>query len=231
LPDISKINNVAVADISKLDSITFADGQKVNNQSVSLISDAHTLIDTADSGSGVASLGFTSGIDSTYDVYEFHFTNIHPETNNVNFLFQVNPSDDEVGSGTGEYDTSPITSTFMTSYQKEDNADAHPSAGFLYEADQDIANVANYVPLNLHVAAAVGDESLSGVLRLFAPHSNTFVKHFMSDTNVYTNGDYSRRALVAGYINDTTPITQINFKFASDEIQGGNIKMYGVAKS
>ena len=227
MPDISKINNVAVADISKLDSITFADGQKVNNQSVSLVTDAHTLIATATSDGSDASLGFTSGIDSTYDVYEFHFTNIHPETNNVNFLFQVNDSGDEGGA----YDESPITSTFISSYQKEDNANAHPSGGFIYEADSDIADAASYVPINLYVAAAVDDESLSGVLRLFAPHSNTFVKHFICDTNAYTNGDYSRRSLVAGFINDTTPITQINFKFSSDEIQGGNIKMYGVAKS
>ena len=227
MPDISKINNVAVADISKLDSITFADGQKVNNQSVSLVTDAHTLIATATSDGSDASLGFTSGIDSTYDVYEFHFTNIHPETNNVNFLFQVNDSGDEGGA----YDESPITSTFISSYQKEDNANAHPSGGFIYEADSDIADAASYVPINLYVAAAVDDESLSGVLRLFAPHSNTFVKHFICDTNAYTDGDYSRRSLVAGYINDTTPITQINFKFSSGEIQGGNIKMYGVAKS
>ena len=45
MPDIDKINNVAVADISKLDSITFADGQKVNNQSVSLVTDNHVLIE------------------------------------------------------------------------------------------------------------------------------------------------------------------------------------------
>ena len=43
--DIDKINNVAVADISKLDSITFADGQKVNNQDVSLVTDARVLIE------------------------------------------------------------------------------------------------------------------------------------------------------------------------------------------
>ena len=72
MPDIEKINNVAVADISKLDSITFADGQKVNNQDVSLITDAHVLITTVtvpeDSSSPVAAIDFTSSIDSTYDV-------------------------------------------------------------------------------------------------------------------------------------------------------------------
>ena len=59
MPDIAKINNVAVADISKLDSITFADGQKVNNQSVSLITEAHTLISSQDAG-GATSVTFSS---------------------------------------------------------------------------------------------------------------------------------------------------------------------------
>ena len=224
---IEKVNGIAIASIEAINGITDANLQALNGLEFAGVTDAHTLIATATSDGSDASLGFTSGIDSTYDVYEFHFTNIHPETNNVNFLFQVNDSGDEGGA----YDESPITSTFMSSYQKEDNANAHPSAGFIYEADSDIADAASYVPLNLYVAAAADDESLSGVLRLFAPHSNTFVKHFICDTNAYTDGDYSRRSLVAGYINDTTPITQINFKFSSDEIQGGNIKMYGVAKS
>ena len=229
MPDISKINNVAVADISKLDSITFAHGQKVNNQDVSLVTDAHVLIasDLASKGDGShASLGFTSGINSTYDVYEFHFTNMHPQTNNVNFLFQVNDSNDEGGG----YDVSPITSTVITAYQKEDVVAAHPGS-FLIESDRSQTNQADYQELNLYVAAAVGDESLSGVLKLYAPSSTTYLKHFMSDTNTLTNGDYSRHALVAGYINDPDAITQINFKFSSGEIQGGEIKMYGIAKA
>jgi hypothetical protein len=226
LPDISKINNVAVADISKLDSITFAHGQKVNNQDVSLVTDAHTLIATATSDGSDASLGFTSGINSTYDVYEFHFTNMHPQTDNVQFQFQVNDSNDEGGG----YDVSPITSTFISAYQKEDVVAANPGS-FLIESDRSQTNQADYQELNIWVAGAVGDESLSGVLKLYAPSSTTYLKHFMSDTNTLTNGDYSRRSLVAGYINDRDAITQINFKFSSGEIQGGEIKMYGIAKA
>jgi hypothetical protein len=224
LPDISKINNVAVADISKLDSITFADGQKVNNQSVSLVTDAHTLIATAASDGSDASLGFTSGINSTYDVYEFHFTNIHTQNNDTQFTFQVNDSGDEGGA----YDESPITSTFITSYQKDDNITAHPSYPF-NENDYDLSNTADYKIIQVNNGNS-DEHSLNGVLTLFAPSSTTYVKHFMSD--IVTNaGTYSRRSQASGYINDTTDITQINFKFNSGEIQGGNIKMYGVVKS
>jgi hypothetical protein len=227
LPDISKINNVAVADISKLDSITFADGQKVNNQSVSLVTDAHVLIasDLASKGDGShASLGFTSGIDDTYEVYEFHFVNIYPETNNVNFTFQVNNATDGAG-----YNDSNITSSFLTAYHKKDNDSAK---AFLYEADSDIADAASYVPINLYVGDATSpSQSVSGILRLFSPSSPTFVKHFMFETNAYTNGVYSRQAFVSGYIDDTKAIDDITFKFSSGEIQGGEIYMYGMAKS
>ena len=37
-----------------------------------------------------ATLEFTSGIDSTYNEYQFQFVNIHPATDNANFEFQVN---------------------------------------------------------------------------------------------------------------------------------------------
>ena len=62
MPDIDKINNVAVADISKLDSITFADGQKVNNQSVSLVTDNHVLIEEQ--------VGFTNQSTITFEELE-----------------------------------------------------------------------------------------------------------------------------------------------------------------
>jgi hypothetical protein len=90
LPDISKINNVAVADISKLDSITFAHGMKVNNQDVSLITDAHTLISTHTVDAACGCIDITSGIDSTYDVYEFRFENMHPANDMLFSRFQVN---------------------------------------------------------------------------------------------------------------------------------------------
>ena len=218
MPDISKINNVAVADISKLDSVTFADGQKVNNQSVSLVTDAHTLIATDTSNGSDASLGFTSGIDSTYDVYEFIFTNIHPETSDQDFEFQVS-----TGSG---FDQLNITSTFFYAYNPEGGG----TANVVYVAEEDQHNTAGYQHLVPHQGGAA-EESLSGVLTLYAPSSTTYVKHFMARFNGNLLGEYSIGNHIAGYINTTSAIDEIDFKFASGEIQGGEIKMYGLAKS
>ena len=50
----------------------------------------------------------------------------------------------------------------------------------------------------------------------------------MSQGQGYHFEDYSLTMYVAGYINDTTAITQIDFKFDNGEIQGGTIYMYGV---
>ena len=219
MPDIEKINNVAVADISKLDSITFADGQKVNNQSVSLVTDAHTLIATATSDGSDSSLGFTSGIDSTYDVYEFVLTNIHPETADQDFEFQVNASG---GSGFNE----TITSTFFYAYSAEGGGDASVA----YVTAEDQAQGTAYQHLVPHQGGAV-EESLSGILTLYAPSDTTYVKHFMARFNGNLTATYSIDNHIAGYINTTTAIDEIDFKFASGEIQGGEIKMYGLAKS
>lgn len=219
MPDISKINNVAVADISKLDSITFADGQKVNNQSVSLVTDAHTLIATATASSS-ASLEFTSGIDSTYDVYEFHCVSIHAATDNVNFTFQVNATDG------ADYNDSAITSTFFAAYHNESDSNNN----LAYEADFDQAQGAAYQVLANYFGNE-NDESGSGVLTLYAPSSTTFVKHFVSRFQNVTQDDYSRDNHAAGYINDTTAIDNISFKMSSGSIDSGEIKMYGIAKS
>ena len=228
MPDIEKINNVAVADISKLDSITFADGQKVNNQSVSLVTDAHTLISTplsmTTSDTAISSLDITSGIDSTYDVYEFIFTNMHGETDTDRFCFQA-----EVGTGTTYGQT--ITSTMFRAYHYE--GDSGAGLGYFTSGDQAQGTALQHMPLLAEATDA--DSSISGKLTLYAPSSGTYVKHFMAETNhkgeAGGEAHYSGHALTAGYINTTTAITRIRFAFSSGDIHAGEIKMYGLAKS
>ena len=224
MPDISKINNVAVADISKLDSITFAHGQKVNNQDVSLVTDAHTLIATATATTSpaTATLSFTLGLDSLYDAYEFRFMNMHPQTMS-SFQFQVNATDG------ADFNDSLITSTHFRTYHRETGETTHGPA---YNTGLDLAQQALYQPIAAHVGND-NDESASGVLTLFNPASTTYVKHFTSRVNSYEGSDRSMDAYTAGYINTDDPddqpaITEISFKFASGNIDAGTIHMYGV---
>ena len=217
---VEKVNGIAIASIEAINGITDANLQALNGlEFTGTLPDAHTLIATATASSS-ATLSFTSGIDSTYDAYEFRFDNMHPATDNVNFTFQVNATDG------ADYNDSPITSTFFYNSQNESGATSGPG----YEADFDQAQgtayqiIANYVGND-------NDQSCSGVLTLYDPSSTTYVKHFVSRLHDSTNGDYARDNYAAGYINDTTAIDNISFKFSSGNIDAGVIKMYGVAKS
>ena len=79
------------------------------------------------------------------------------------------------------------------------------------------------------------DSSLSGSLKLYAPSSTSYVKHFTSRTHEMQKqasyAAYSRESNAAGYVNTTAAIDKISFKFSSGNIDAGQIKMYGIAKA
>ena len=166
--------------------------------------------------SASATVSFTTGIDATYNEYQFHCVNMHPATNDVIFHFQVNAAG---ASGFNE----TITSTYFHAYHNEpDNG-----SGLVYRTADDQAQGTAYQ----HLAVDVGsdaDQSVSGVLTLYAPSSTTYVKHFVSRVNIYHEADYSVDTYAAGYINTTAAIDEISFKMSSGNIDSGTIHMYGV---
>ena len=199
---------------------TIANMAKVNGITIAgAITEAHTLLRTETVSSGVSTVSFTTRIDSTFDVFEFRFKNIHPATDNVNLTFQANTAG---ASGFNE----TITSTFFYNSHSEGDAVSGPG----YEADFDQAQGTAYQILANYVGND-NDQSCSGVLTLYDPSSTTYVKHFVSRLHDSTNGDYARDNYAAGYINTTSPIDEISFKMSSGNIDAGVIKMYGVAKS
>ena len=168
--------------------------------------------------SASSSLSFTSGIDSTYDSYEFVFTNMHPATNNVNFTFQVNAAGQ---SGFNE----TITSSTFRAYLKEDG-----TGGALgYDSGSDQAQGTGYQRILSTGTGSDNDQCVSGKLTLFAPSSTTYVKHFVADGNGTDHGDWSVTMKTGGYINTTSAIDEIDFKFSSGNIDAGTIKMFGVS--
>ena len=64
---------------------------------------------------------------------------------------------------------------------------------------------------------------------LYAPSSTTFVKNFKCTTNTYGDSNYTAERFVAGYLDVTAAITEIDFKFSSGNIDDGTIKLYGVS--
>tara|TARA_R100001594_G_scaffold125146_1_gene162103 strand:- start:1918 stop:2505 length:588 start_codon:yes stop_codon:yes gene_type:complete len=173
------------------------------------------LLSTFTSDGSDATASFTSSIDSTYKEYLFIFTNIHPESNDISFSFQANASG---GSGYNE----TITSTSFFSYHREDDV-----YGLSYATGGDQAQGTSFQNISDSIGNA-NDEAVSGWLRIFHPSDTTFVKHFISCAiaNMHSEGAY--QTFRAGYINTTSAIDEVQFKFSSGEIQGGKIQMFGV---
>ena len=167
--------------------------------------------------SSSATIDFTSDIDSTYKEYQFHFTDIHPETNNVTFSFQVD-------TGTNTSYNITCTSTFFR--VSADEADS--STALQYRANDDQAQGTAFNKL-CQTVGNDNDQSCTGILHLFDPSSTTFVKHFIATTNGCHEGDITREVFTAGYFNTTTALTRVRFKFDSGDIDSGTIKMYGVS--
>lgn len=171
---------------------------------------------SSQTASNSSSLSFTSGIDSTYDDYEFHFVNIHPSWDNVWFEFQVNA----VGQ-TGFNET--LQSNGFGHINREDGT----YNNFFYDTINSVANQGIYQKITYRQGFD-NDQSSSGILRLHAPSSTTFVKHFECRTSSVHYGDVAVDMFMSGYINTTSAIDEINFKFDTGTIGDGTIHMYGV---
>ena len=178
---------------------------------------AKTLISTH-AASASATLDITSGITSSYPVYEFIFVNMHPATDEGDFRFQVNASG---GSGFNE----TMTSTIFVAYHGEGDA-SH--LGYNPNEASDQAQGTAYQNL-VYETGSDGDQACNGTLTLYDPSSTTFVKHFMARSNNAYASDLSIDNYVAGYINTTSAIDEISFKFDNGNIDAGTIYMYGVS--
>ena len=195
-----------------------------NNQSLSSITalpaaitgGAMTLLATQTASSS-ATLSFTSNIDDTYDEYVFKYYDINPATDNAALGFQV-----DTGTNTN-YNQTMTTTSFQAHH---DEGDTETALG--YETGMDQAQGSGFQMLVQTNAGNGSDESGAGYLHLFAPSSGTFVKHFISRSNVYWSSNGATSLFVAGYINTTTAITRVQFKPESGNFDGV-IKLYGIS--
>lgn len=203
----------------------------INNASLSGITALPSGIDvgkmtllSTQTASSDSSISFTSGIDSTYDVYCFKLINIHLSyTSNADFGFQGSTD------GGSNYNTT-ITSSFFDAYHYENDA----SAALRYLDSRDLAQGTGYQPLSVNTSSQDSDQSMSGELWLYNPSSTTYVKHFMATINTASDGgadDFTDNSYVAGYFNTTSAINAIDFKHPSGNIDDGTISLYGVSTS
>ena len=173
---------------------------------------------SSQSETGVSEIDFSSGITSTYGEYIFKFYNINPATDDVTFTFQVNATDG------ADYNDSNITSTYFRAIHTEDNT---TTALLAYDTGADLAEAASFQFLGAGIGNGA-DESLVGELHLFNPASTTYVKHFYGTTSFYGQQNAEYNNYIAGYINDTTAIDEIQFKMSSGNFDGV-IQLYGIS--
>ena len=184
---------------------TIFDAGVVNNTGNMILVSATTL------SSAASSIAFTL---ADYKEYQFYFVDIHPETNDREFQFNVS-----IDSGSNYNVTK--TSTAFEAYHFENDG----GAALGYVAGRDLAQGTGDQIISSSTGAAA-DECVAGMLQLFNPSSTTFVKHFISVTN--DSRGYSVQNFMAGYANTTSALTNIKFQMRTGNIDSGTILMYGI---
>jgi hypothetical protein len=167
--------------------------------------------------SSSATVDITSNIDSTYKEYIIKFIDVHPATDSAMLQFQV-----DTGTNTSYNQT--ITSTNFNAVHNQDGSETV----LAYRTARDLAQSTSFQPIT-EGADNENDSCVAGTLHLFDPSNQYRVKHFISTTQSVINTVDTRETFCAGYVNTTTALTRIRFKFNSGNIDAGTFKLYGVS--
>jgi hypothetical protein len=210
-------NNITTSGVLLPASLTNNSIANVTAYNASVATGNMVLI-SSQTASASATISFTTGIDSTYKEYQFYFINCHPQTDGVTFDFNLSTD-----SGSNYNVTK--TTTFFEAQNNEEGTDT----AIVYVTSRDLAQSTSFQQVNLPIDND-NDSSLSGSLTLFNPSSTTYVKHFISNTNIVHNAGtpYTINAFVAGYGNTTSAINAVQFKMSSGNFDDGVILMFGI---
>jgi len=196
-----------------------------------LISNGTTIFDNGSMASGFGgSLKFISKATASssasiefslgaYKEYQFYWVNCHPQNNQVDF--QINFSTDN-GSN---YNVVKTTSVFDAFHYENDTGNA-----LQYIGSRDLAQSTGNAMIDF--VSNDNDHSSSGILKLFNPSSNTYVKHFISvgnDAWLDVPHPVTQNVYVSGYANTVSPLTNIRFTMSSGNIDAGEIILFGVS--
>ena len=183
---------------------------------------SRVLIASVEADSAVSEIDFLDGtddvvMDSTFDIYEWRFVNIHAATNSTFFGFQFNAAG---GSGFNE--------TLTTSHFKAEHNEAGGGAAVNYTTSHDLAQATSFQKLGYDLENEA-DDNLSGVLTLYDASSTTYSKNFIANiTYNHHSSKYTQSVWITGYVNTTSAIDEIRFAMDSGNIDYGIIHMYGV---
>ena len=170
--------------------------------------------------SASTSLSFTSDIDSTYPSYLWEIQDMHFNTDDVQFLFQVSTD------GGSSYGVDIVSFIF---YGGHAETGTHTFFGNITGTYGLNAGSTDYQVLGWFMPNDA-DVSVSGAVRLYGPSSTTYTK--MCDFNLTFANKADELVFTQGnaYFNTTSAIDAIDFKPSSGNFDG-SISMYGIKDS
>ena len=180
------------------------------------------LISTATISSSVASVTIEANIDATYDLYEFHFENIHFSADDYSKIvcyFRTAADDgyDQLVTSANHYIGS-YENNVWSAANVQDSSSQNSGEGAAQQ----------------HISEASGDENFaaqSGILRLYTPADTTFHKKYYSHIETYNYNGGMLNVTSSGIIETTAAITGVRFAAAtggSTTMDAGKIHLYGV---
>ena len=172
---------------------------------------ARVLISSA-SASSSASITFTSGIDSTYDHYILHFTDVFPGTTNTYLWFRTSTD------GGSTYDNGASDYIYGIRH--------FISNGSPTDSESTGDTKITISPQN---STSGGDNVYAGDIHLFNPSGTT------NDTNILLEMGGSRGSS-QGYVgtgrrNAAADVDAVQFIMSSGNIASGDFYLYGIKKS
>ena len=155
-------------------------------------------------------------LDNTYSAYVFKFNNVHPSNDNVEF--QWNGSVD-AGSN---YNVTKTTTVWQAGH---DESGSSASLGYDSGADKKQSTAYSRLARN---CSSDADHGTSGELWLWNPASTTFMKPFFSRTTSSDRNNFSYHLFTGGYLNTTSAVDAVIFKFSSGTLESGDCRVYGL---
>ena len=176
------------------------------------------LKQTASSSATISFVQGSSGVDfSTYKEFLFTFNNIHPATDNVQFMHNGS-----IDAGSN-YNVTKTNTMF-----EAEHSEGGGSGTLGYITGHDLAQSTDNAKFTYNCGND-NDQCVSGYMELFNPSSATYIKHFITVVSNTHNGDYVKNTYTGGYYNTTSDVDAIQFSFSSGNIDSGDFCLYGLS--
>ncbi len=188
---------------------------------------AWTLISSSEITTSTSTVEFTSGIDSTYEVYCWFFSGIKAS---ANAYFQFAPST----NGGSSYELT-TTSTLYAAYNQVSGAGT--GQGLSYDYNQDLKNASGPIRLSGDTGTTA-ENARAGQFFLYNPSSTSALKMFefrcphLADDDDPTYGWWGCSAWYgAGFFPSADAVDAAQFNFSTGTIEAGRISLFGIKHS